>query len=118
MITDLTGLPFRSHPNKFAPLSAHDELVFAYGALTTPAASLRRTLCTCGLLPEATPSGKSRHPQVPQKGSAMPSNDWATRHPELVHWLHQAKDERWAIHPLTRSQPPQRSSLTVCSRFL
>ena len=23
----------------------------------------------------------------------MPSNDWATRHPELVHWLHQAEDE-------------------------
>jgi fumarate hydratase class II len=27
MIADLTGLPFRSHPNKFAALSAHDELV-------------------------------------------------------------------------------------------
>ena len=23
----------------------------------------------------------------------MPSDDWATRHPELVHWLHQAEDE-------------------------
>jgi len=28
-IADLTGLPFRSHPNKFASLSAHDEIVFA-----------------------------------------------------------------------------------------
>ena len=28
-IAELTGLPFRSHPNKFAALSAHDELVFA-----------------------------------------------------------------------------------------
>src|SRR5258705_1099687 len=32
-ITELTGLPFRSHPNKFAALSAHDELVFAQGAM-------------------------------------------------------------------------------------
>jgi fumarate hydratase class II len=32
-IAALTGLPFRSHPNKFAALSAHDELVFAHGAL-------------------------------------------------------------------------------------
>ena len=31
--------------------------------------------------------------QVLEKGSIMPSNDWATRHPELVHWLHQAEDE-------------------------
>src|ERR1700683_1351199 len=28
-IAELTQLPFRSHPNKFAALSAHDELVFA-----------------------------------------------------------------------------------------
>ncbi len=34
-IASLTGLPFRSHPNKFAALSAHDELVFASGALKT-----------------------------------------------------------------------------------
>jgi fumarate hydratase class II len=41
-IADLTGLPFRSHPNKFAALSAHDELVFASGALKTLAASLMK----------------------------------------------------------------------------
>src|ERR1700683_1684750 len=39
-IAELTGLPFRSHPNKFAALSAHDELVFASGALKTLADSL------------------------------------------------------------------------------
>ncbi len=39
-IAELTGLPFRSHRNKFAALSAHDELVFASGALETLAASL------------------------------------------------------------------------------
>src|SRR6202162_2950382 len=27
-ISELTGLPFRSHPNKFSALSAHDEIVF------------------------------------------------------------------------------------------
>jgi fumarate hydratase class II len=41
-IASLTGLPFRSHPNKFAALSAHDELVFASGALKTLAASLMK----------------------------------------------------------------------------
>lgn len=38
-IAELTGLPFKSHPNKFAALSAHDEIVFASGALKTLAAS-------------------------------------------------------------------------------
>src|SRR5216110_2618106 len=41
-IAELTALPFRSHPNKFAALSAHDELVFAQGALETLAASLTK----------------------------------------------------------------------------
>jgi len=41
-IAELTGLPFRSHPNKFAALSAHDEIVFAQGALETLAASLMK----------------------------------------------------------------------------
>src|SRR5208282_1409969 len=41
-ISELTGLPFVSHPNKFAALSAHDELVFASGALKTLAASLMK----------------------------------------------------------------------------
>ena len=41
-IAELTGLPFRSHPNKFAALSAHDEIVFASGALKTLAASLMK----------------------------------------------------------------------------
>src|ERR1700693_4341745 len=41
-IAALTGLPFRSHPNKFAALSAHDEIVFAQGAMETLAASLMK----------------------------------------------------------------------------
>ncbi|MGH9585147.1 MAG: class II fumarate hydratase [Bryobacteraceae bacterium] len=41
-IAELTEMPFRSHPNKFAALSAHDELVYASGALKTLAASLMK----------------------------------------------------------------------------
>jgi fumarate hydratase, class II len=41
-IAELTGLPFKSHPNKFAALSAHDELVAGSGVLKTLAASLMK----------------------------------------------------------------------------
>jgi fumarate hydratase, class II len=41
-IGELTGLAFRSHPNKFTSLAAHDEIVFASGALKTLAASLMK----------------------------------------------------------------------------
>jgi fumarate hydratase class II len=41
-ISELTGLPFKSHPNKFAALSAHDEIVFCSGGLKTLAASLMK----------------------------------------------------------------------------
>jgi fumarate hydratase class II len=41
-IGELTGLAFRSHPNKFTSLSAHDEIVFASGALKTLAVSLMK----------------------------------------------------------------------------
>src|ERR1051325_7445836 len=41
-IAQLTGLPFKSHPNKFAALSAHDEIIFASGAVKTLAAPLMK----------------------------------------------------------------------------
>ena len=41
-IAELTGMPFKSHPNKFAALSAHDEMIFTSGALKTLAASLMK----------------------------------------------------------------------------
>ncbi len=41
-ISQLTGLPFRSHPNKFTALASHDEIIFAQGALETLAASLMK----------------------------------------------------------------------------
>lgn len=41
-LTELTGLPFRSHPNKFAALSSHDEIVFASSALKTTACAMMK----------------------------------------------------------------------------
>jgi fumarate hydratase class II len=41
-ITELTGLPFRSHPNKFTALASHDDFVFASGALKQLAAALMK----------------------------------------------------------------------------
>jgi fumarate hydratase class II len=39
-ISQITGLPFTSAPNKFEALAAHDAMVFTHGALNTVAASL------------------------------------------------------------------------------
>ncbi len=41
-IAELTGLPFRSHPNKFAALASHDDFVFASGSLKMLAAALMK----------------------------------------------------------------------------
>ena len=41
-IAELTGLPYRSHPNKFAALASHDEFVFASGSLKQLGAALMK----------------------------------------------------------------------------
>jgi fumarate hydratase class II len=41
-VAELTGLPFRSHPNKFTALASHDDFVFASGALKQLAAALMK----------------------------------------------------------------------------
>jgi fumarate hydratase class II len=41
-VAELTGLPFRSHPNKFAALASHDDFVFASGAIKMLAAALMK----------------------------------------------------------------------------
>ena len=41
-IAELTGFPFKTAPNKFEALSAHDAIVEAHGALKTVAASLMK----------------------------------------------------------------------------
>ncbi len=38
-IAEITGLPFRTAPNKFEALAAHDAMVMSHGAITTVAAS-------------------------------------------------------------------------------
>jgi len=40
IVAEITGLPFRTAPNKFEALAAHDAYVFAHGALNSLAASL------------------------------------------------------------------------------
>jgi fumarate hydratase, class II len=41
-ISELTGLPFRSHPNKFTALASHDDFVYASGALKMLGAALMK----------------------------------------------------------------------------
>ncbi|OGN55636.1 MAG: fumarate hydratase, class II [Chlamydiae bacterium RIFCSPHIGHO2_12_FULL_44_59] len=41
-VRELTSLPFRSHPNKFAAISSHDELVFASSSLRVTACALMK----------------------------------------------------------------------------
>src|SRR5258705_12167154 len=78
-IAELTGLHFKSHPNKFAALSAHDEIVFASGALKTLAASLMkvandiRWLASgprCGLGELILPENEPGSSIMPGKGNA------------------------------------------------
>ena len=41
-LAELTGLPFRSHPNKFTALASHDDFVFASGSLKMLGAALMK----------------------------------------------------------------------------
>ena len=41
-VAELTGLPFRSHPNKFTALASHDDFVFVSGALKQLGAALMK----------------------------------------------------------------------------
>jgi fumarate hydratase, class II len=73
-IAELTGLPFRSHPNKFAALSAHDELVFAHGAINTLAGSLMKIANDIRWLASGPRSGlgELRLPENEPGSSIMP----------------------------------------------
>ena len=48
----------------------------------------------------------------------MPPDDWATRHPELVHWLQQAEDELVGYAPIDDIPIPTAVFPERCSRFL
>ncbi|MET1412888.1 class II fumarate hydratase [Roseibium sp. HPY-6] len=56
-VADISGLPFRTAPNKFEALAAHDAYVFAHGALNTIAASLFKIANDIRLLGSGPRSG-------------------------------------------------------------
>ena len=56
-VARITGLPFRTAPNKFEALAAHDAYVYAHGALNTVAASLFKIANDIRLLGSGPRSG-------------------------------------------------------------
>jgi fumarate hydratase class II len=73
-LSELTGLPFVSAPNKFEALAAHDALVFAHGALKTLAAALTKIANDVRWLASGPRSGLSEI-QIPENepgSSIMP----------------------------------------------
>lgn len=56
-VAGITGLPFRTAPNKFEALAAHDAYVYAHGALNTVAASLFKVANDIRLLGSGPRSG-------------------------------------------------------------
>ena len=73
-IARITGLPFRSAPNKFEALAAHDAIVFASGALKTLAASLMKIANDVRWLASGPRSGigEIRIPENEPGSSIMP----------------------------------------------
>ncbi|MBI3127072.1 MAG: class II fumarate hydratase [Candidatus Tectomicrobia bacterium] len=73
-IAKMTGLPFRSAPNKFEALAAHDALVFAHGALKTLAAALMKIANDIRWLASGPRSGigELRIPENEPGSSIMP----------------------------------------------
>jgi len=73
-IAALTGLPFRSHPNKFAALSAHDELASASAATRTLAGTLLKVANDIRLLASGPRCGlgEFRLPENEPGSSIMP----------------------------------------------
>ncbi len=55
-IAQLTGLPFKTAPNKFEALAAHDALVEAHGALNVVAVSLMKIANDIRLLGPSPPA--------------------------------------------------------------
>ncbi|MBA4781875.1 MAG: class II fumarate hydratase [Rhizobiales bacterium] len=56
-VSDITGLPFRTAPNKFEALAAHDAYVYAHGALASVAAGLFKVANDIRLLGSGPRSG-------------------------------------------------------------
>ena len=73
-IAELSGLPFRTAPNKFESLAAHDALVFASGALKTLATALMKIANDVRWLASGPRSGigEIRIPENEPGSSIMP----------------------------------------------
>lgn len=73
-ISELTGLPFSTAPNKFEALAAHDAMVFAHGALKTLATSLLKIANDVRLLSSGPRAGigEIRIPENEPGSSIMP----------------------------------------------
>ncbi len=73
-VSEVTGLPFRTAPNKFEALAAHDAYVFAHGALNTLAVSLFKIANDIRLLGSGPRSGlgELRLPENEAGSSIMP----------------------------------------------
>ena len=56
-IAAITGLPFKTAPNKFEALAAHDAMIFSHGAINTVAASLFKVANDIRLLASGPRSG-------------------------------------------------------------
>jgi len=56
-IAAITGLPFKTAPNKFEALAAHDAMIFSHGAINTVAASLFKIANDIRLLGSGPRSG-------------------------------------------------------------
>jgi len=73
-IAKLTGLPFKTAPNKFEALAAHDAIVFASGAVNTVAASVMKIANDIRLLGSGPRCGigELRLPENEPGSSIMP----------------------------------------------
>ena len=73
-VADITGLPFRTAPNKFEALAAHDAYVYVHGALNTLAVSLFKIANDIRFLGSGPRSGlgELRLPENEAGSSIMP----------------------------------------------
>ena len=71
-VAAITKLPFKTAPNKFEALAAHDAMVFTHGAINTVAASLFKIANDIRLLGSGPRSGAGLLPENEPGSSIMP----------------------------------------------
>ncbi len=73
-LAKMTGYPFRSAPNKFSALAAHDAMVFSHGALATLATALMKIANDVRWLASGPRCGPPWPRRPPPNGSPPPKN--------------------------------------------